>query len=143
MGRRASDAGIETAVGCHTFRATGIMHSLTSGERVEVAQRMAGPSNAEITGPYDRRNDGVSARGRGPGFEGEAEVESGGDSKHCKRELTMSHLLEAAREGDFETVKTLLKEKPDLALSKDSYDGSAPLHAAAFKQGLGGVAACQ
>src|ERR1017187_5022100 len=29
--RRASDAGIETAIGCHTFRATGITDYLTNG----------------------------------------------------------------------------------------------------------------
>jgi integrase/recombinase XerD len=37
--RRASDAGIETAIGCHTFRATGITDYLTNGGRIEVAQR--------------------------------------------------------------------------------------------------------
>jgi integrase/recombinase XerD len=31
--RRASDAGIETAIGCHTFRATGITDYLTNGGR--------------------------------------------------------------------------------------------------------------
>src|ERR1019366_3808871 len=55
--RRASDAGIETAIGCHTFRATGITDYLTNGGRIEVAQRMAGHSNAKTTGLYDRRND--------------------------------------------------------------------------------------
>ena len=58
--RRASDAGIETAIGCHTFRATGITDYLTNGGRVEVAQRMAGHSNAKTTGLYDRRTDDVS-----------------------------------------------------------------------------------
>ena len=58
--RRASDAGIETAIGCHTFRATGITDYLTNGGRIEVAQRMAGHSNAKATGLYDRRNDDVS-----------------------------------------------------------------------------------
>jgi integrase len=59
-GRRAADAGIETAIGCHTFRATGITDYLTNGGRIEVAQRMAGHSNAKTTGLYDRRNDDVS-----------------------------------------------------------------------------------
>jgi integrase len=59
--RRASDAGIETAIGCHTFRATGITDYLTNGGRIEIAQRMAGHSNAKTTGLYDRRNDDVSA----------------------------------------------------------------------------------
>jgi hypothetical protein len=35
--RRAADAGIETAIGCHTFRATGITDYLTNGGRIEVA----------------------------------------------------------------------------------------------------------
>jgi integrase/recombinase XerD len=55
--RRSADAGIETAIGCHTFRATDY---LTNGGRIEVAQRMAGHSNAKTTGLYDRRNDDIS-----------------------------------------------------------------------------------
>jgi site-specific recombinase XerD len=39
--RRAADAGVETPIGCHTFRATGITDYLTNGGRIEVAQRMA------------------------------------------------------------------------------------------------------
>jgi site-specific recombinase XerD len=58
--RRAADAGIATAIGCHTFRATGITDYLTNGGRIEVAQRMAGHSNAKTTGLYDRRNDDIS-----------------------------------------------------------------------------------
>lgn len=58
--RRALDARIETAIGCHTFRATGITDYLTNGGRIEVAQRMAGHSNAKTTGLYDRRNDDIS-----------------------------------------------------------------------------------
>jgi len=58
--RHASDAGIETAIECHTFRATGITDYLTNGGRIEVAQRMAGHSNAKTTGLYDRRNDDIS-----------------------------------------------------------------------------------
>jgi integrase/recombinase XerD len=58
--RRAKGAGIETAIGCHTFRATGITDYLTNGGRIEVAQRMAGHSNAKTTGLYDRRNDDIS-----------------------------------------------------------------------------------
>jgi site-specific recombinase XerD len=58
--RRAADASIETAIGCHTFRATGITDYLTNGGRIEVAQRMAGHSNAKTTGLYDRRNDDIS-----------------------------------------------------------------------------------
>ena len=58
--RRAIDAGIKTAIGCHSFRATGITDYLTNGGRIEVAQRMAGHSNAKTTGLYDRRSDDVS-----------------------------------------------------------------------------------
>jgi integrase len=58
--RRAGDAGIETPIGCHTFRATGITDYLTNGGRIEVAQRMAGHSNAKTTGLYDRRADDLS-----------------------------------------------------------------------------------
>src|SRR5271156_5541250 len=58
--RRAPDAEIETAIGCHTFRVTGITDYLRNGGRIEVAQRMAGHSNAKTTGLYDRRNDDIS-----------------------------------------------------------------------------------
>ena len=58
--RRVGDAEIETAIGCHTFRATGITDYLTNGGRLEVAQHMAGHSNPKTTGLYDRRNDDVS-----------------------------------------------------------------------------------
>lgn len=58
--RRAADANLETAIGCHTFRATGITDYLTNGGKLEVAQRMAGHSNAKTTGLYDRRNDDIS-----------------------------------------------------------------------------------
>ena len=58
--RRAKDAGIPTAIGCHTFRATGLTDYLSNGGRIEVAQRMAGHSSAKTTGLYDRRSDDVS-----------------------------------------------------------------------------------
>jgi len=58
--RRAIDADIETSIGCHTFRATGITDYLTNGGKLEIAQRMAGHSNAKTTGLYDRRNDDIS-----------------------------------------------------------------------------------
>jgi integrase len=56
----AVDADIETSIGCHTFRATGITDYLTNGGKLEIAQRMAGHSNAKTTGLYDRRNDDIS-----------------------------------------------------------------------------------
>jgi integrase len=58
--RRAAAAHLETAIGCHTFRATGITDYLTNGGKIEVAQRMAGHSNAKTTGLYDRRSDDIS-----------------------------------------------------------------------------------
>lgn len=58
--RRAQAAGIETEIGCHTFRATGITDYLKNGGRIEVAQRMAGHSSARTTGLYDRRGDEIS-----------------------------------------------------------------------------------
>ena len=58
--RRAAAAGIETAIDCHTFCATGITDYLTNGGKLEIAQRMAGHSNAKTTGLYDRRNDDIS-----------------------------------------------------------------------------------
>jgi len=65
--RRASAAGTETPIGCHTFRATGITDYLTNGGRIEVTQRMAGHSNAKSTGLYDRRNDDISVTAGCPG----------------------------------------------------------------------------
>src|SRR5262249_21041918 len=58
--RRARQTDIETQIGCHTFRATGITAYLKNGGRIEVAQRMAGHSNAKTTGLYDRRSDEIS-----------------------------------------------------------------------------------
>jgi len=58
--RRAADSGLKTAIGCHTFRATGITDYLTNGGKLEIAQRMAGHSNAKTTGLYDRRNDDIT-----------------------------------------------------------------------------------
>jgi site-specific recombinase XerD len=57
--RRAKDAGIATAIGCHTFRATGITAYLTNGGKLEVAQQMAAHESARTTGLYDRRGDTV------------------------------------------------------------------------------------
>ena len=63
--RRASDAGIETAIGCHMFRARGITDYLTNGGRIDVAQRMACHSNAKTTRLYDRLSDDISVGGSG------------------------------------------------------------------------------
>ena len=47
------------ALGCHTFCVTGTTDYLTNSGRIEVAQRMAGHSNAKTTGMYERRNDDI------------------------------------------------------------------------------------
>jgi integrase/recombinase XerD len=41
-------------------RLSMITDYLTNGGRIEVAQKMAGHSNAKTTGLYDRRNDDIS-----------------------------------------------------------------------------------
>jgi site-specific recombinase XerD len=58
--RRALAAGIPTAIGCHTFRATGITEYLRNGGKLEIAQQMANHESARTTGLYDRRNDQIS-----------------------------------------------------------------------------------
>ena len=58
--RRALAAGIETEIGCHTFRATGITAYLKNGGKLEIAQQMAAHESARTTGLYDRRSDDVS-----------------------------------------------------------------------------------
>ena len=60
ISRRAADAGIQTKISCHTFRATGITEYLRNGGKLEVAQQMANHESARTTGLYDRRNDQVS-----------------------------------------------------------------------------------
>ena len=58
--RRAKDAGIETQIGCHTFRATGITTYLQNGGTLEKAQYMANHESSRTTGLYDRRQDEIS-----------------------------------------------------------------------------------
>jgi integrase len=58
--RHAARAGIETKIGCHTFRATGITEYLRNGSKLEIAQQMANHESARTTGLYDRRNDQMS-----------------------------------------------------------------------------------
>jgi integrase len=89
--RRASGAGIETAIGCHAFRATGIMDYLTNGGRIEVAQRMAGHSNAKTTGllpnnsTHGRTHEVCTKASRDAGGRGTnsvAGLDSAKDAKH-------------------------------------------------------------
>jgi integrase/recombinase XerD len=58
--RRAKHAGVETEIGCHSFRATGITAYLKNGGRLEIAQQMAGHESARTTGLYDRRGDEIA-----------------------------------------------------------------------------------
>jgi integrase len=58
--RRAREAGVITALGCHTFRATGITVYLLNGGLLEYAQQMAAHESARTTRLYDRRNDQVT-----------------------------------------------------------------------------------
>jgi integrase/recombinase XerD len=58
--RRAAAAGIETSIGCHTFRATGITNYLTNGGTLEKAQQLANHESARTTKLYDRRDDKLS-----------------------------------------------------------------------------------
>lgn len=58
--RRAKAAGIDTAVCCHTFRATGITAYLKNGGTLEKAANIANHSSTRTTQLYDRRSDEVS-----------------------------------------------------------------------------------
>ena len=58
--RRARAAGIETQVGNHTFRATGITAYLKNGGTPERAAAMANHASTRTTQLYDRRSDEVS-----------------------------------------------------------------------------------
>ena len=55
--RRAKAAGIETPIGNHTFRATGITAYLKNGGTLEKAATMANHSSTRTTQLYDRRSD--------------------------------------------------------------------------------------
>jgi site-specific recombinase XerD len=60
IGRRAAAAGIETKVGNHSFRATGITAYLKNGGTLENAAAMANHASTRTTQLYDRRQDEVS-----------------------------------------------------------------------------------
>src|SRR5207237_4809288 len=51
------------ALGCHSFRATGITVYLTNGGLLEHAQQMAAHESARTTKLYDRRNERVTLDG--------------------------------------------------------------------------------
>ena len=58
--RRAKSAGIETRIGNHSFRATGITAYLKNSGKLEVAQQIANHESPRTTKLYDRRNDEIS-----------------------------------------------------------------------------------
>lgn len=58
--RRAKAAGIDTAIGCHTFRATGITAYLENGGTLEHAQQIAAHESPRTTKLYDRTSDQIS-----------------------------------------------------------------------------------
>jgi site-specific recombinase XerD len=58
--RRATAVGIETLVGNHSFRATGITAYLKNGGTLEQAAAMANHASTRTTQLYDRRHDEMS-----------------------------------------------------------------------------------
>lgn len=58
--RRAERAGIETKIGNHTFRATGITAYLKNSGTLEKAAVMGNHASTRTTQLYDRRRDDVS-----------------------------------------------------------------------------------
>jgi integrase/recombinase XerC len=58
--RRAAAAGIETQIGNHSFRATGITAYLKNGGTLEKAASMANHASTRTTQLYDRRSDEVT-----------------------------------------------------------------------------------
>lgn len=58
--RRAFTAGIETKIGNHTFRATGITAYLKNGGTLEKAAAMANHASTRTTQLYDRRRDEIT-----------------------------------------------------------------------------------
>lgn len=57
--RRAAQAGIDTPIGNHTFRATGITTYLKNGGTLENAAQMAAHASTRTTQLYDRRSEEV------------------------------------------------------------------------------------
>ncbi len=60
IGRRAAAADIETKVGNHSFRATGITAYLKNGGSLENAAAMANHASTRTTQLYDRRHDDIN-----------------------------------------------------------------------------------
>jgi site-specific recombinase XerD len=58
--RRARAVGVATAIGNHSFRATGITAYLKNGGTLEKAASMANHASTRTTQLYDRRRDEMS-----------------------------------------------------------------------------------
>lgn len=58
--RRAARVGIETLIGNHTFRATGITAYLKNGGSLEMAQHIANHESPRTTKLYDRRVEEIT-----------------------------------------------------------------------------------
>ena len=58
--RRSAAAGLETKIGNHSFRATGITAYLKNGGTLEKAASMANHASTRTTQLYDRRADEVT-----------------------------------------------------------------------------------
>jgi len=55
IGRRALVAAVQTRIGYHSFRATGITEYLRNGGKLEIVQQMANHESSRTTELYDRR----------------------------------------------------------------------------------------
>jgi hypothetical protein len=60
--RRAAETGIETTLGDHSFRATGITTDLRNGGRLKRAAAIAKYASTRTTRHYDRRRDEPAPR---------------------------------------------------------------------------------
>jgi site-specific recombinase XerD len=58
--RRAKEAGVSEAIGCHSFRGTGITLFMANGGRLERAQELANHADSRTTRLYDRTNQRVT-----------------------------------------------------------------------------------
>jgi integrase/recombinase XerD len=58
--RRAKATDIDTRIGNHTLRATGITAYLKNSGKLEVAQHIANHESPRTTKLYDRRQDEIS-----------------------------------------------------------------------------------
>jgi integrase len=60
MIQRRAELGTRSRIGCHTFRATGIIAYLEAGGTLENAQAMAAHESPPTTKLYDRTDDAIT-----------------------------------------------------------------------------------